>query len=255
MDRWALKDLQMAGVNWELTEIPMALYAKALQEVKEEKKEEKKEVPVLQRVATSVVPPIEPVVPMSLDIAKAMALRPLDLEALSRMISEFNHPLRSGATNIVLPHIAKSEILLITDIPSSEDDATGRILSGASGELLDKMLAAIGLSRDVVSILPLIFWRTPGGRSPTRSELDLSRPFVDRFIELSKPKLIITMGTLAAAEIGNLHLPKDHGKFTEIKSGVNLVPIYHPNYLLLKPTAKREVWVILQEIQKLLKNA
>lgn len=251
-----LKDLQLAGVNWELTELPMALYACAKKDAKKEQ-EEKKEVSGIKRVATSVVPPIEPVVPMSLDIAKAMALRPLDLEALLRMIAEFNHPLKAGATNVVLPHFAPKSngVLIITDIPSSDDDASGNILSGASGDLLDKMLTAISLSRNEVSLLPLIFWRTPGGRSPSRSDLDLSRPFVDRAIQLLKPKIIITLGVLAANEIASLTLPKDHGKQIALDSGIQVIPIFHPNYLILKPAAKRDVWQVLQEIEKMLKSS
>lgn len=251
-----LRDLQLAGVNWEITELPMALYTGAKKEAKKELQEEKKEPNTLKRVATSVVPPIEPVVPMSLDIAKAMALRPLDLESLSRMIAEFNHPLKVGATNVVLPYFAPKPngILIVTDIPSSDDDACGKILSGPAGDLLDKMLSAINMSRNNVSILSLIFWRTPGGRSPSKTELDLSRPFVDRVIELLKPKLIITLGVLAASEMAGVSLPKDHGKKIILNTGIQIVPIFHPNYLILKPSAKKEVWLTLQEVEKMLKS-
>jgi len=167
----------------------------------------------------------------------------------------FNHPLRATATNTVLPHVAPGKLLIVTDIPGSDDDATGNILSGPTGELMDKMLAAIGLSRDVVSILPMIFWRTPGGRTPTRVELDMSRPFVDRAIELLHPSVIITLGTLPATELAGINLAKSHGVATVLDSGATLVPIFHPNYLLLKPAAKRDVWTALQNVQNILKSA
>jgi DNA polymerase len=98
--------------------------------------------------------------------------------------------------------------------------------------------------------MPLVFWRTPGGRTPAREELDLARPFVDRAIELLGPSAILTLGTLAAGEIANAKLPKQHGELFEDK----IMPIYHPNFLLLKPDSKREVWEALQNLRKLLKN-
>ena len=82
---------------------------------------------------------------------------------------------------------------------------------------MDKMLSAIGLSREVVSIVPMVFWRTPGGRSPSRSELDLARPFVDRVIELLHPRVILTLGTLPATELAGLNLAKSHGQKHQIR--------------------------------------
>ena len=146
-------------------------------------------------------------------------------------------------------------MLILTDIPSSDDDATGTVLSGTSGELMDKMLAAIGLSRSDVSIVPMIFWRTPGGRSPSAQELELARPFVDKAIELIGPRVILSMGTLPAVEYANVNLAKCHGVAVEMENGVTFVPIFHPNYLILKPAAKRDVWTALQNVQNILKNA
>ena len=143
----------------------------------------------------------------------------------------------------------------MTDVPGSDDDATGNVLSGATGELMDKMLAAIGLSRETVSIVPMVFWRTPGGRTPSRTELDMSRPFVDRAIELLRPSVILTLGTLPATELANINLAKSHGVATALENGITVVPIFHPNFLLLKPAAKRDVWTALQNVQNILKSA
>ena len=144
--------------------------------------------------------------------------------------------------------------MVITDVPSNEDDACGHILTGKTGDLFNKMLAAIGMGRDTVTIAPLIFWRTPGGRTPTKQELDLARPFLTRIIELTEPKIILTLGTLAASEIAGVDLMHHHGESVVLENDIRVFPIYHPNYLILKPSAKQPVWDVLQNVEKLLKN-
>lgn len=241
-----LKDLVMAGVQWELVETSIGFM---------EMVSHSTPTPPRTRIA-SVVPPMAPATPMDIETASAMASRPTTMDALNRMILEFNHPLRGGATNVVVPDVAPNPngLVVITDIPSSEDDVSGKILSGVAGELLDKMLAAIGMSRENVSIMPLMFWRTPGGRTPTRIELDLARPFVNRAIELLEPRIILTLGTLAASEIADADLMKNHGAEVVLANDIHVFPIYHPNYLILKPGSKGDVWNVLQNVQKMLKN-
>jgi len=244
----ALCDLSMAGIQWELTDTPL------IAGVKKSLVQQNFNGFTNRTVSKPVIVP--PAAPITLDTVKSMVSRPTDIDSLIRMVCEFNHPLRSGATNVVLPNIASNPngLLIITDTPSPEDDLSGKILSGMGGELIDKMLNAIEMSRNEVSIIPLVFWRTPGGRTPTREELDLVHPFTDKMIEMLKPKIIITLGTLTATELAGANLTSSLG--TEIQSdfGYTIVPIYHPNYLILKPTAKREVWTALQNVQKLLKN-
>lgn len=240
-----IQDLVAAGVKWELSETAIGFLSDV------------GAPPAPARVRVSaVVPPISPVAPVSLETAQSCALRPTTTNALARMISEFNHPLRSGVTNVVLPHVANEPngLMIITDIPSSDDDASGNILSGGAGELVDKMLGAIGMSRTNVHISPIVFWRTPGGRTPSRTELDLSRPFLDRFIELTAPRVIVTLGALAASEICGTDLMHAHGAETNLACGARAFSIYHPNYLILKPAAKADVWAVLQNIQNLLKS-
>ncbi len=270
-----LRDLELAGVQWEINEVPTALAAQfaaamvggaapamtAPANIAAPTTTSTTPSPIIapnapQRTPTSVVPPIAPVQPISVDTAVAMAARPGDMNALCRMIAEFNHPLRAGATNVVLPHMAPKPcpMIIVTDMPGSDDDATGQILSGPAGELMDKMLNAIGLSRDVVSIVPLLFWRTPGGRTPTDAETELARPFAMRAIELLRPRVILTLGTMAATQIAGVQLGRGHGTAITRDDGTFCMPIYHPNYLLLKPGAKRDVWTALQNVQNLLKT-
>lgn len=246
----ALRDLALSGVQWELSEFPTVVSQNTQKQAVQ-----KPGVNGAGRPNPVVVPPIAPAQSISLDTVRSMASRPTDIDALKRMIQEFNHPLRSGVTNTVLPHTGQGDLLILTDIPSSDDDAIGQILSGSVGELMDKMLAAIGLTRDNVSIIPMLFWRTPGGRSPSREEIDLARPFVDKAIELLAPRVILTLGSLSASEYANVNLAKSHGTPVVLENGITVIPIFHPNYLILKPAAKRDVWTALQNMQNILKNA
>lgn len=244
-----LRDLFMCGVKWELNEQPNTYMAT-------QPASQQRSTMQGARMTPTMVPPIAPIQTMTVATAESMAARPADMGALCRMISEFNHPLRAGATNVVLPTIAKKPngLLIVTDMPGADDDATGKILSGPTGELMDKMLAAIDMSRENVSVLPMLFWRTPGGRTPTREELDLARPFVNRVLEMVAPRVILTFGALPALEIGNVQIARDHGKVVDLETGGKMIAMYHPNYLLLKPSAKRDAWTALQEAQKLLKT-
>jgi len=247
MGNKALKDLDLAGVQWELTETALVCNTK--------------KAPVQQNFSSvanrleqkNIIPASAPI---TLSTIKSMVERPNDIASLVRMVAEFNHPLRNGATQVVMPNIAKESngLIIITDMPSTADDLSGNILSGEAGEMIDKMLSAIGMSRDTVSIIPLVFWRTPGGRTPTREEIDLAFPFVDKMINMLKPKIILTLGTLAATEIAKTNLTTEHGKEIESDNGYKIIPIYHPNYLMLKPSAKKDVWSVLQNIQNMLKN-
>lgn len=243
----ALEELVMAGVKWELAETPV--------------KQAVKNTPLQQTFANvtnriETKPLIVPAAaPITLDTVKSMVERPNDIASLVRMVCEFNHPLRSGATNVVQPNIATNPngLLIITDMPSADDDLSGQILSGNVGELIDKMLSAIDMSRENVSIIPLVFWRTPGGRTPSREELDLVRPFIDKMISMIQPRIILTLGTLAANEIAKTNLNTSHGTEIESDSGCKIIPIFHPNYLILKPSAKKDVWEVLQNVQNMLK--
>lgn len=251
MEQYSLMDLFLSGVQWELTEYP----AQNIPENILQKKSQNDDTSHVQiGIERSIVPSIQP---MSVETAKSMAARPNNMDSLLRMLQEFNHPLKGCATNTVLPSLTSStcsDLLIITDMPGAEDDVSGEILSGKAGELLDKMLMAINLSRNTSSIVPLLFWRTPGGRSPTREELDLAQPFVFRLIDFIKPKAILGLGALVAMELANVKITQEHEKIIMLKSSVPFVPIYHPNYLLLNQNAKRDAWESLKELQKLLLN-
>lgn len=246
MGNYILQDLDMAGVHWEITETP-CICNKQTQKIQQNFPENTSNKP-------TIIPPLAPI---TVDTVKSMVSRPESVDALLRMICEFNHPLRIGATNVVMPNIAKNSngLVIITDLPGTDDDLSGKILSGPAGEMTDKMLSAIGMSRENVSIIPLLFWRTPGGRTPIREELDLSMPFVNKLLEMLAPRIVITFGTLATTEIAKTSLNDTHGNEIIGPQGYTIVPMFHPNYMMLKPSAKKDVWLALQNVQKLLKNA
>lgn len=250
----SLYELKLAGVKWELLENPDITTDLSVDE-NQQTNDVKNESQIKPLHISSVIPATAPI---SLSVAMHAANSVNDLSNLLLAIANFNHPLRQFVKNAVLPDFAESVsnngLLIITDAPSNDDDTNGRILTGNAGDLMDKMLSAIGMTRNMVSILPLVFWRTPGGRTPAREEIDLAKPFVTRAIDLLKPKAILTLGTLAAAEYANAKLPKNHGDILEYNNCISVMPIYHPNYLLLKPDTKREVWSALQKLQNLLKT-
>ncbi|MDR2769921.1 MAG: uracil-DNA glycosylase [Rickettsiales bacterium] len=170
---------------------------------------------------------------------------------ITAAISSFiEHPLSIGAKNMVPPAIGGSALLCITDMPSAIDDACGRILSGPDGELFDKMISAIGLSRTQISITPLVFWRPAGGRSLADDEIAACRPFIERIAADMSFARILTLGATAAFEIGGLSLPREHGKSFE-RFGAIGTAIYKPDFIIANPTVKKDVWEALQRLAPL----
>jgi DNA polymerase len=220
-----LHDLNLAGVKWELSN---SVYPKN----KEFKKENcEQNTNTIKNIITQISP-------ISLTTSQEVVCKVTNFSELCNAITEFNHPLKMFAKNTILPTIGK-RLLILTDAPSSDDDESGQILSGMSGELLNKMLIAIGLEKNLVSICPLIFWRTPGGRTPNDEELSLTSPFIDKFIELAMPKAVLTLGALSA-------------KY-QFKNnfGVQIFSIPSLDFMILKPDSKKIAW---EELQKLLKS-
>ncbi len=144
--------------------------------------------------------------------------------------------------------------MLIGDMPDADEDRQGTPFCGASGELLGKMLSAIGLSRSedcyLINALP---WRAPGNRTPTPDELAICHPFLERHIALFAPKLLILCGNMAAKTVlkESQNITKLRGqalKYGDIPVRV-LTP---PSQLLRKPLDKRLAWQDLLAIQALL---
>ena len=143
-----------------------------------------------------------------------------------------------------------AEVLLIGEAPGKEEDEQGKPFVGRSGQLLDRMLAAIGLDRKSnLLISNTIYWRPPGNRPPTQGEIALCLPFVERLIALSNPKLLILAGGVASQIV----LRREEGvmrtrgrRLNYNREGltvpVNAMVMLHPAYLLRRPQDKRLAW-------------
>jgi uracil-DNA glycosylase family 4 len=142
----------------------------------------------------------------------------------------------------------KARLMLIGEAPGAEEDRQGKPFVGASGKLLDRMLATIGLDRGSVYITNVIYWRPPGNRSPTQAEIAACQPFLERQIALLEPDLIVFVGGIAArALLGvNEGVTKLRGRrFAYVAQDGRSIPamvMFHPAYLLRTPAQKRLAW-------------
>ena len=141
----------------------------------------------------------------------------------------------------------QAQIMLIGEAPGAEEDRQGKPFVGKSGQLLDRMLAAIGLDRTKVYIANTVPWRPPGNRTPTPEELAICLPFLHRQVELVAPKVILTLGGPAMQTVFNtsVGILKMRGRWSELAVGshpVEAMPTLHPAYLLRNPAAKEQAW-------------
>ncbi len=148
------------------------------------------------------------------------------------------------------------KILLIGEAPGAEEDEQGIPFCGASGQLLTKMLAAIGVKRSEVYITNVVKCRPPGNRNPAPDEIAACRPFLGGQIAILEPRLIVTLGNVAT----RLMLGLEEASISRLRGqvllceGIRLVPTYHPAYLLRNPSAKRESWEDLKLIKRILEE-
>jgi len=150
--------------------------------------------------------------------------------------------------------------MLVGEAPGRDEDLEGLPFVGRSGQLLDRMLAAIGLDRQSVYIANVIPWRPPGNRTPTPQETEICRPFIERQIELANPKVLVTLGGLSAklllnAAEGVLRLRgnwKTHVTATGTK--IPAMPTLHPAYLLRNPAHKKLAWRDFLEVKVKLRS-
>jgi uracil-DNA glycosylase len=152
-----------------------------------------------------------------------------------------------------------SRVMLVGEAPGADEDREGRPFVGRSGELLEKMLAAIGLSRQAVYTANVVPWRPPGNRTPTQQETAACLPFVKRQIELVAPDILVCLGgpcaqTLLGQREGVLKL---RGNWFEYRCGervIRALVTLHPDYLLRHPLHKRLAWQDLLALKEALQT-
>lgn len=141
----------------------------------------------------------------------------------------------------------KARLMIIGEAPGRDEDLSGLPFVGPAGRLLDRMLAAIGLSEADVHITNTVYWRPPGNRTPSPQETQACRPFLDRQIELVEPAIIALLGGAAVNTVLGVQggIMRLRGSWKEIEAGgrrIKVMPSLHPAYLLRTPSAKRQAW-------------
>lgn len=180
------------------------------------------------------------------------------LEALNSALDTFDAgALSDGARQAVFARgNPDADLMVIGEAPGRDEDQAGQPFVGRSGDLLDRMLGAIGLSEDDVYIGNVCFWRPPNDRKPSSEELDLCRPFVMRQIALAKPKVILLTGSTSMHVMtGVTSIMKNRGQWQSISSegtDIPTLPIYHPTFLLRQPALKAEAWQDLLTLRETL---
>jgi uracil-DNA glycosylase family 4 len=181
-----------------------------------------------------------------------------NLDELRAILQDFDGcALKVSASRLVFadgtPH---SRLMFVGEAPGSEEDRQGLPFVGRSGQLLDRMLKAIGLDRTQVYIANIVPWRPPGNRTPTPVETQICLPFIQRQIELSNPDFLITVGQPSTgALLGVQGITKNRGRWFSYQTGtreIRAMPMLHPAYLLRTPIAKRQAWRDMLAIKKAL---
>ncbi|MBI1186311.1 MAG: uracil-DNA glycosylase [Alphaproteobacteria bacterium] len=221
-------------------------------------------VPASRPARTTPAPPAHAApakraAPEPLDAARDAAAAAATIPELRAAVEAFNGcGLKAVARSTVFGDgIENSDVLLIGEGPGREEDEQGKPFVGRSGQLLDRMLGAIGLSRRAnLFISNVVFWRPPGNRPATQGELAACLPFVDRLITLSQPKLLILAGGVAAQTVLRRSdgVTKLRGRrlsagLEELTNPINAIVILHPAYLLRQPQQKRLAWADLLALE------
>lgn len=156
--------------------------------------------------------------------------------------------LRKTAKNLVFSDgNPEAKVMLVGEAPGRDEDLQGLPFVGRSGQLLDRMLASIGLDRSSVYIINTLPWRPPGNRPPTADELAICEPFVERQIELVAPKVLVCVGGVSAKQMlkTDTGIMRLRGRWTNYASqagDIPALPIFHPAFLLRQPAHKRLAW-------------
>lgn len=191
--------------------------------------------------------------------ARELARQATDIASLRGALEAFDGcTLKKTATNLVFADgTEQARLMLVGEAPGAQEDRQGVPFVGPSGDLLNKMLASIGVDRKDVLISNTVFWRPPGNRTPTTQEAAICLPFMERLIELVKPDILVTLGGPASkALLGETQgVGRLRGRWFTYKSDALAHPIdatalFHPAYLLRTPTQKRAAWQDLLMIRE-----
>ena len=239
----ALLEWQMElGADEAIGEVPVNRYEVAVQ---------------APRPAPAMPAPVAPDAVDPVAVAKEAAAGATGLETLATIQAGYEHcELKKGARNFVFADgNPEARVMIIGEAPGRDEDIEGRPFVGRAGQLLDRMFAAIGLSRvahhpdEAIYITNIMPWRPPQNRDPEAAEIAMMLPFVQRHVELARPDLIVLMGnTACAAALGKRGITRLRGNWTQAFDRPAL-PMNHPAHLLRTPSAKREAWADLLSLK------
>jgi DNA polymerase len=208
-------------------------------------------------VAMVPAPVAAPDTGLAVRVAVEAAAQAQDLAALRGAMAGYEHcELKRGAKSLVFADgLPGARVMVVGEAPGRDEDLEGRPFVGRAGQLLDRMFAAIGLSRGATDpaaalyITNVMVWRPPQNRDPTPDEVAMLLPFLQRHIALAGPEVIVVMGnTPLSALLGVKGITRLRGQWAQAL-GKPVLPMVHPAYLLRNPAAKREAWADLLSLK------
>ena len=208
-------------------------------------------VEVVAEVVTETVPELGPTVQpiTNVDPVSALHLIREDIGDCTRckLHSQGRKQIVFGVGN------PSAELMFVGEGPGADEDEQGEPFVGRAGQLLNKMIEAMGLKREDVYIANVVKCRPPGNRTPERDECDTCSPFLYRQIDVIKPKAIVALGAVAAKNLLGINetMGNMRGRWYDYR-GTQLRVTYHPAFLLRDPRQKGEAWKDLQEVMKYL---
>jgi DNA polymerase len=240
---------QAAGVDVPIGEAPVDRVATSAALTPRRAVAPRAAAPALVRRADPAPEPPAIVANAAPSETRALAAGAQTLDALRAVMDAYDGcVLKKRATQLCFADgNPEARIMLVGEGPGAEEDRLGKPFVGRAGQLLDRMLAAIGLDRTKVFIVNMVPWRPPGNREPTPEELALCTPFVYRQIELVRPKILVTLGNvptqnLFATKSGITRMRGQWRDITINSLTVPTLPTLHPAYLLRQPAAKAQAW-------------
>jgi uracil-DNA glycosylase len=147
-----------------------------------------------------------------------------------------------------------AQLMFVGEAPGADEDIQGEPFVGRAGQLLTKIIEAIGLKRADVYIANVIKCRPPGNRNPEPDEVGTCEPFLNEQIDLIRPRVIVALGSFAAHALLKTDAPisRLRGRVHDYRGGAKLIPTFHPAFLLRSPERKRDVWEDMKKVRALL---
>jgi uracil-DNA glycosylase len=239
-----------ADATWRKRSTPDAVLPSSAPLAPTEPPEPQPTAPLAPSEPSDLVIPAEPVVPVFSSAADALAALQTEIGPACTRCKL--HTL--GRTQVVFGvGNPEADLMFVGEAPGADEDIKGEPFVGRAGQLLTKIIEAIGMRREDVYIANVIKCRPPGNRNPEPDEVEQCEPFLFRQVDTIKPKVIVALGKFAAQCLLRTTDPitRIRGKEFAYRDAI-LIPTYHPAYLLRNPAAKRDVWEDMKRVRELL---